>query len=177
MWFNVASKTFSRDITINAKAVQRYSKILIFKNYIKKSCSTLFFFYLWKKFFQHKNFKNHWKCFIVHVLFLICINLNYSINSLSSHHFNHNFFVVTDIFLLAKITLYVNFERERLYLQALRPALPWWCNYMRFCKQHFYKPCQTEMDKNSSQRYEKPRGWTFAIWKLFAFSIPVIIQK
>ena len=46
-----------------------------------------------------------------------------------------------------------------------------------FYKQHFYKQHQAETGKKMNKSETKPWGWTFAIWKLFAFFIHIIIQK
>ena len=54
------------------------------------------------------------------------------------------------------------------------------CSYTRFFyKQHFYKQHQVEIGKKSRKSLATPWGWTFAIWKLFAFfsSIRYILQK
>ena len=40
-----------------------------------------------------------------------------------------------------------------------------------FYKQLFYEQHQAETGKNASKSYSTPWGWTFAIWKLFAFFI------
>ena len=42
------------------------------------------------------------------------MNLNYLVNSIPSHHSNFNYFVVTDLFLHANITLHLNVEHEKL---------------------------------------------------------------
>ena len=55
------------------------------------------------------------------ILDLLYMNLNYfSVNILPSHYSNFNVFVVAAMFLHAKITLYLNYQREGLCLQALR---------------------------------------------------------
>ena len=46
-----------------------------------------------------------------------------------------------------------------------------------FHKQYFYKQRQPETGKNQAKAKQTPWGWTFAIWKLFAFFVQVIIQK
>ena len=45
--------------------------------------------------------------------------------------------------------------------------------YTRF----FYNQRQAEIGEKSSESWAAPRGWTFAIWKLFAFLVHDIIQK
>ena len=53
-------------------------------------------------------------------------------------------------------------------------------NYLNtrfFYKQHFYKQRQAEIGKKNKQMLSNTLGWTFAIWKLFAFFTHIIIQK
>ena len=42
------------------------------------------------------------------------MNLNYLVNYIPSHHSRFNLFVVADLFFRANITLYLNFEHEKL---------------------------------------------------------------
>ena len=51
-------------------------------------------------------------------MFALYMNLNYSINTIPSHHSTYNFFADAAMFLHVKITLYFNFEREGLCLQT-----------------------------------------------------------
>ena len=58
-------------------------------------------------------------------------------------------------------------------LQFIQPK----ANYMLFYKDHFYKQLLTEIGKKWSKYEATPRGWTFAIWKLFSSFIHIIVQK
>ena len=67
----------------------------------------------------------------------------------------------------------VTFTEEVIYGKLL--FLVQW-EYALFYKQHFHKQDQAKIGQKSSKN-KTPRGWTLAIWELFAFFIQVIIQK
>ena len=68
------------------------------------------------KIFEKKRY-----CAVLLIPFLLYMNLNFSINPLPSHHSTYNnLFPVAVMYRHVKVTFHYNFEREGVYLQALR---------------------------------------------------------